>query len=302
MGKGHPAHPAGGGRPRVYDCFLFFRELDLLEIRLGELDPVVDTFVLVEARRDFAGNEKPLVYKANRSRFAAFAHKIRHVEVLDEPGDAGRRWIRQAHQRRAILDGLHDARPDDLVIVSDVDEIPAAERVAEANADPRPNAVHFFNQPLHRFYLDVRDSGGTRWIGSRAVRARRMIDPTRLRKLKPVNYPRAPRAYEALYWAYRSVAEFGALTTRVLHRDAGWHFSSLGDVDYLMAKDAAISFDEQNQVSNAPRAYWESARAELLMPLGRAERLDIAHDLPRPVREKPERFAHLLSPGMSEDG
>ncbi len=222
--------------------------------------------------------------------------------MLGEPEDAGRRWIRQAHQRRAILEGLGDARPDDLVIVSDVDEIPAARRVARANADPRQNAVHFFNQPLHRFYLDVRDSGGRRWIGSRAVRARHMIDPTRLRKLKPLNYPKAPHAYEALYWGYRSLAEFRALTTRVLHKNAGWHFSSLGDVDYLMAKDAAISFDEQNQVSGAPRAYWESARAGLLMPLGRAERLDVAHDLPRPVRRNPERFAHLLSPRISEAG
>lgn len=287
--------------PRVYDCFLFFRELDLLEIRLGELYPVVDAFVIVEARRDFAGNEKPLVFKANRSRFARFADKIRHVEVLDEPEDPGRRWARQAHQRGAMLRGISDAAPDDIVMVSDVDEIPSAVTVEKLKADPRTDAVHFFNQPLHRFYLDVRDSGGTGWTGTRAVRARHMIDPTRLRKLKRRNYPKAPRAYEALYWAYRSRAEFGAFTKRVWHPNAGWHFSSLGDVDYLMAKDAAISYDEQNAVSSAPRSYWEEARAGLLMPLGRAERLDVAQSLPRPVREDPKRYAHLLLPEPAPD-
>lgn len=302
MGEDRRGRWSVAGAPRVYDCFLFFRELDLLEIRLAELYDVVDVFVLVESRYDFAGNEKALHYKANRRRFAAYADKIRHIEVLDDPADAGVRWARQAYQRAAIRKGLDDAAPDDLVIVSDVDEIPAARRVAQVNADRRENAVHFFNQPLHRFYLDVRDSGGVNWTGSRALRARHMIDPTRLRKLKPVNYPKAPRAYEALYWAYRSLAEFRALTTRVLHGNAGWHFSSLGDVDYLMAKDAAISFDEQNQVSNASRSYWESARAELLMPLGRAERLDVAHDLPRPVREHPERYSHLLFPQEPEGG
>ncbi|MDQ0317150.1 hypothetical protein [Amorphus orientalis] len=293
---------SGAGRPRVYDCFLFFRELDLLEIRLRELADVVDTFVLVESRYDFAGREKPLHYKANRSRFAAFADRIRHIEVLDEPADADQRWVRQRHQRAAILTGLADSAPDDLVLLSDVDEIPSEATVAALAADPRRHAIHFLNQPLYRFYLDVRDTGGGGWIGTRAVRARHMIDPTRLRKLKPVNYPKAPRAYEHAYWAYRSALEFRSYLTRVRHAEAGWHFSSVGDLDYLLAKDQAIAFDEMSQHSTASIADWDRHRAALSMNIGRAERLSADAALPKAVREDPERYAALLAPQQDEDG
>ncbi|MEW5424487.1 hypothetical protein [Amorphus sp. 3PC139-8] len=288
---------AADRRPRrIYDCFLFFRELDLLEIRLIELAPIVDVFVIVEARRDFAGNEKPLVFKANRNRFAAFANKIRHIEVMDEPPEAERRWVRQAHQRSAMLKGLVDADPDDLVLVSDVDEIPAADRLAEVATDPRRRTIHFFNQPLHRFYVDVRDSGGTAWIGSRAVRARHMIDPTRLRKLKPVNYPQAPSVYEAAYWVYRSFTEFGTYLTRVRHENAGWHFSSLGSADYLAAKDAAIVFDETSGRSRMTAADWENERRRLVMNFGKAERVPAGASLPRAMTDFPDRFGHLFAP------
>ncbi|MGX1098251.1 hypothetical protein [Amorphus sp. MBR-141] len=294
MGEGGRARVSVAALPRVYDCFLFFRELDLLEIRLAELYDVVDVFVLVESRYDFAGNEKALHYKANRKRFAAFADKIRHIEVLDEPAEAGLRWARQRHQRGQILAGLADAAPDDLVLLSDIDEIPSEATVAAMAADVRPHAVHFLNQPLHRFYLDIRDTGGRGWIGTRAVRARHMIDPTRLRKLKPVNYPKAPRAYEALYWGYRSLAEFRALTTRVLHRNAGWHFSSLGDADYLAAKDAAIIFDERNHGTQMTASDWQRERDRLVMTLGAAEVVASHRSLPKSVRENASKYGEYF--------
>ncbi|WP_210162104.1 hypothetical protein [Amorphus coralli] len=283
--------------PRIYDCFLFFRELDLLEIRLTELYPVVDTFVIVEARRDFAGNEKPLVFKANRNRFAAFADKIRHVEVLDEPENAEQRWVRQAHQRRAMMTGLEDARPNDFIMVSDLDEIPSAKTVERLKRERRTDTVHFFNQPLHRFYLDIRDSGGAGWTGTRAVRKRAMIDPTRLRKLKPRNYPGAPRAYESLYWAYRSWSEFGSFTRRVWYPEAGWHFSSLGDDDYLAAKDVAIIYDETSGHTRMTADDWHRERERLVMTLGEPEWVEDRRALPRAVREDPERYARYFHPG-----
>jgi len=67
----------------IYDCFTFFNELDLLEIRLNVLKDVVDRFVLVEATQTFTGRPKPLYYKENAARFAAFADRIIHVVVDD---------------------------------------------------------------------------------------------------------------------------------------------------------------------------------------------------------------------------
>jgi len=65
----------------IYDCFSFFNELDLLEIRLHELDPVVDKFVLVEASKTFQGKDKPLFYDENKERYKEFSEKIIHVVV-----------------------------------------------------------------------------------------------------------------------------------------------------------------------------------------------------------------------------
>ncbi len=67
--------------PRIFDCFTFFNELDILEARLQEMSPVVGAFVLVEATRTFQGALKPLHYSENKGQFAEFANRIIHVLV-----------------------------------------------------------------------------------------------------------------------------------------------------------------------------------------------------------------------------
>lgn len=67
----------------VYDCFSFFNELDLLEIRLNTLDSIVDKFILVESTLTHTGNQKPLFYAENKSRFKKFNDKIIHI-IVDE--------------------------------------------------------------------------------------------------------------------------------------------------------------------------------------------------------------------------
>ena len=62
----------------IYDCFTFFNELDLLEIRLNILDEHVDYFVLAECTETFSGIEKPLYYEENKERFSKWSHKIIH--------------------------------------------------------------------------------------------------------------------------------------------------------------------------------------------------------------------------------
>jgi len=112
---------------RLFDCFLFNAELDLLEFRLDLLADVVDHHVLVEAPRTYSGTAKPLHFAENADRFARHAERIIHVVVDDlpmpDPGPAGR-WVPELFQRRAIGRGLTEAAPDDVVLLCDVDEIP----------------------------------------------------------------------------------------------------------------------------------------------------------------------------------
>jgi hypothetical protein len=120
----------------IYDCFPFFNELDLLEIRLMELDPVVDRFVLAEAPVTHAGREKPLFFAENAKRFAKWRRKIVHVVVDDMPTGSDP-WERENHQRNAIVRGLAKAVPNDGVIISDADEIPSADAVRRWPGDAR---------------------------------------------------------------------------------------------------------------------------------------------------------------------
>ena len=89
----------------IYDCFTFFNELELLELRLNELAGVVDKFVLVEATQTHTNKPKPLHYHENRARFSAFHDKIIHVIVDDMPQSSDP-WIPENFQRKCIARGL----------------------------------------------------------------------------------------------------------------------------------------------------------------------------------------------------
>lgn len=106
---------------RIFDCFIFFNELDLLELRFAEHYDQVDFFVICELSSTFKGLPKPLLFRDNRSRYSPFLNKIRHVVVDDMPS-SGDAWGREFHQRSAIKRALGDLAPEDVVIVSDCDE------------------------------------------------------------------------------------------------------------------------------------------------------------------------------------
>ncbi|MGN1154117.1 MAG: hypothetical protein ACI4S3_08815 [Candidatus Gastranaerophilaceae bacterium] len=95
----------------IYDCFTFFNELDLLEIRLNILNDVVDKFVLVEATKTFTGQDKPLYYNDNKEKFSAFNAKIIHVVVDDYPSiGLETAWGYENWQRNCISRGLNNAK------------------------------------------------------------------------------------------------------------------------------------------------------------------------------------------------
>ncbi len=120
---------------KIYDCFTFFNELDLLQIRFAELYDSVDHFVIVESPTTFTGKNKPLYFAENSQRFAEYKDKIIHIVIDDFPALCGERlkdhWMREEFSRNAILQGLHDCQDNDIIIISDLDEIPSAKAVAQ---------------------------------------------------------------------------------------------------------------------------------------------------------------------------
>ena len=120
------------GETVVYDCFTFFNELDLLEIRLNELDSVVDKFVIVECTETHSKAKKQLFFDKNKDRFSKFSDKIIHIIVDDAPdivqnsSQEPDRWIVEKFQRNCIERGLTSCADNDIILVSDIDEIPSS--------------------------------------------------------------------------------------------------------------------------------------------------------------------------------
>lgn len=150
-----PVYPLRSDHRKIYDLFLLGSELEWLEIRLNELAPQVDYFVIVESVHTFTDHEKPLFLRDNWSRFAHFSNQIIHRVVETHPNHNGSTWDREHYQRNSLLDAVfpsllgHQApNLGDVLIVSDVDEIPKPETLTILRNCDFPQRVtlrsHFF--------------------------------------------------------------------------------------------------------------------------------------------------------------
>jgi len=195
----------------LVDAFMFYNELDILELRLELLDRYVDRFVLVESEVTHVGGPKELFFQNNRERFAKWLPKIEHVVVTAEeaPTDSNP-WSREKYQRHCILRGLdggagadgsvHGPVPAEaIVMVSDVDEIPNMEVVRYEKLEHSMTAVHMW---MFEYSLDYIFTGEP-WFGT-------VI--TNCELLKRVG----PNSLRDARW---KMPHFGF---------AGWHLSSFG--------------------------------------------------------------------------
>ena len=167
---------------KVIDVFPFFNELDILEIRLNVLDPYVDCFVLSEATKTFSGLEKPLFYEENKERFAKFSHKIVHNIVEDTTPPELHPYQRDVFQKDNIKNVvLENASDDDIIIWSDVDEVPNPEAIKDVRDYFEQDAIFHFAQENCMGYLNLVEVGGiiramtpdwdygdrSRWMGTK---------------------------------------------------------------------------------------------------------------------------------------
>ena len=265
-----------GDRVSVIDAFTFRNELDLLEVRLHELSDAVDWFVLVEADFTFQGGTKPFVFQENRERFAPFLHRIMRVEMTG-PVEADDPWGRESLQRYGMLEGLKgiDAEPDDVVLLSDVDEIPrpgAIDIAARRLADGAPQIS--FNQRLC-FYAVDNICYTQIWRGTQAVKASEMF------RRMPQDVREARGTAEDL-------------------PDGGWHWCNMGDPEWLIEKIESFSHDEVNLPQYKRPEFLAQCIKEGREMTGRTDILFRREDpatlsLPKYLTENRERFAHLFS-------
>lgn len=199
----------------VYDCFCFYNELDLLEIRLNILNGCVDKFVLVEATRTQRNNPKPLYFAENKERYKKFEDKIIHL-VLDEYPEHIEQWTIENLQRNYIMKGLEQCSDDDIILISDLDEIPRPEFVRKYYEKDKITA---FDMDAFSFYLNL-FSRRIEW-----TRGTKMLSYKSLKGILDNEY------FEK--WGLSAKDNSGTTPTKVRMYDgplqqhipsAGWHF------------------------------------------------------------------------------
>jgi beta-1,4-mannosyl-glycoprotein beta-1,4-N-acetylglucosaminyltransferase len=288
----------------VYDCFTFFNELELLELRLHELAGVVDKFVLVEATRTFTNKPKPLYFQENRARFAAFENKLVHVVVADLP-DSSDAWVVERFQRNAIGHGLRDCRPDDWVLVSDLDEIPRASVVEKMSRE-----IPFHDDPFSKLVHGALNSQAAKSVLHRRPLRRR------LRKNHPFIWRFEHAYYQYFMNCKRLNQPFSHGTVMLRYRDfslaeemrhsgfkkvpgAGWNFTWMGGVERILKKVQSFAHQECNQPQ-----FTDPVRIKELIEgghniFGDADELKfvpVDETFPRYVQEHPEKFKDWIRP------
>jgi beta-1,4-mannosyl-glycoprotein beta-1,4-N-acetylglucosaminyltransferase len=216
----------------IVDCFTFFDEFDVLEIRLKELSGVVDRFVLAEARQTFQGSPKPLYFQENATRFKQYLNKIEHLIVdLPETDDP---WVREGYQRNALKRAIGQLPRDATVFISDVDEIfrPSAMREAAS----RGHFV-FVEMDLYYYFLNLR-SKGAKWVKPYCGPAAEIM---------AIEDFSLPRWRELQYLQERNLPQDSTV------RSGGWHFSWL----------ASRILNKLDSFSHTDLRIWRERRGEI---------------------------------------
>lgn len=288
----------------IYDTFTFFNELELLELRLHELAGVVDKFVLVEATRTFTNQPKPLYYWENRARFAAFADRIIHVVVKDLPADPNP-WVVERFQRNSIGRGLANCRPDDWVLVSDLDEMPRA-TVVERLSREIPYRDNAFSNTIH---AALNSRPVTNIFHRRGFRRRLRLNHPFVWRFQHTIYRyfmncksvEPPFSYGTVMLRYRdfSAAEEMRHSGYKTVPEAGWNFTWMGGVDRILDKIQSFSHQEYNQPQ-----FTDPARINELIEQGgylfggsnRLKFVPVDATFPRHFLEHPEKYAAWIRP------
>lgn len=220
--------------PSIYDCFPYDGE-EVLDLRLRLLWDVVDWFVIGEAEITHAGQPKTLRFDKNRYAWAASKIRYLHMDnaVFAQCRD---NWARENWQRIRLADGCADAAPGDVVMVSDVDEIPDPARVAGAENHPGAG-IRVFDQLLFYFYGDYLCTSAPMWKGTRAIAAA-ALGKVSLQDI-------------------RTGDKETALALSPV-RDGGWHFSYLGGIDRIVEKIGRTVHTEVNVPRFTDRAQIEA--------------------------------------------
>ena len=214
---------------KIYDCFMYFDEEVVVDVRLNTLNEFVDYFVIVESKFTHKGDQREL--KFNLKKFERFKDKIIYLVYDREPNEIKKilnedskiekdtKYIlnaacRENGQRNYIQKGLTDATENDLILISDVDEIP---NLSKLNFNKIKEKIILFKQDMFYYKFNLR-LPNLIWTGTKGCKKRDLINPQWLRNIKDRKYSffRIDTFFSKIKYISINIVNNG-----------GWHFSNI---------------------------------------------------------------------------
>ena len=294
-------------RARHIDACIFYNEIDLLTVRLEELWDCVDYFVVVEADETHSGQPKPLFFLEYQAQFKPYSDKLIYRSVTDLPPilrqSEEARFLREHTQRNAITGVVSKLNlpPNDIVILSDVDEIPRALHIN--SLDDLLNAYEYiiFVQKNCRGYINNMSDlalNGADWAGSVACRVGTLLRQGAQQVRRGNNKSGGVLVNRSRDYRYID--------------DGGWHFSSFGGPEAFWLKAANFAHIDdpygvirlgekipgqkvfsaalnREQCRTLQQQYLAHCVAPEFSPLG-FDTFDVSQDIPAFIRREKERF------------
>ena len=199
----------------IYDCFSYLDEDLLLDLRLNILNDFVDFFVIVEGNKTWQNNSKKLKFDINK--YSKFKNKIKYIKVEDLP-EGEDPYKRENYQRNSILRGLSNADDEDIIMISDLDEIPNPKVLSNFKKEMKYAA---FKQKHFYYKFNLQSNNYPYWYGTRICIKKFLKSPQWLRDLKFKKRP---------FW------RIDKLRLNNIIDEGGWHFCNLKKPDLLLYK------------------------------------------------------------------
>ena len=285
----------------IYDCIPFFNELDILKLRMQILTPYVDKFILEESTVTFSGEPKEMVFAKHRDMFAEFADKIVYIAVDNSPLNGVTTHERDKFQKNQLIRGLAGCKPDDIIIFSDVDEIPNPKALVRITENFDTAKIYHLAQRMFYCFLNMEEMSGNllsitgefrdveqrQWLGTKICSFENLPD-------------------EGIVYL-REVSPDDVRSVRVA--DGGWHFGYMGgNGERDVAKRIGIKVQAAAHQEYNKSRYLNEAVDRLLCGEDifdrdcRFVRVPIDETYPEYLRDHQDEYAFLIAPEIGRMG
>ncbi len=235
---------------RIFDCTTFFNEKMIMDLRFNTLNPYVTKFIVVESIYSHSGQKKKLNFNIND--YPDFKNKIEYIIIKEEPADIikGDELIKNPHNKRFnslkrieqsydyMIKGIDEAQEDDLILLSDNDEIPNLSSFSIEDLKKNDYVIFkqlFFYYKFNLFYDRIP------WFGTKGCKKKKLKNFSAIRNLKNKIYP---------FWRLDTYFSNIKQTNLKIIENGGWHFTNIKTPEELFEKFSNFGHHDEFELAN----------------------------------------------------